>query len=100
MKKTLYRLIFWVVWSIGWVMMNIIMANAGLTTPKTIITLIGGAIASCIVTYLMAISDFFLITIIIGMIIYLILNFGLVGVSCFIYNLIWVIVTKKLTPKD
>ena len=110
MKKEAWRKVFWLIWSAGWIVLNIIWSSEGLVLPKNInfivetikfmFALTVEAIISCFVAYVMANSKFWMTIVVIAMVVILIGNFGVVRIICFIYNFILVIVTKILTPKE
>ena len=98
MRVTL-RSMFWIAWSILWIIGNIFFENAGLIGHHALGYLLLECVLSCFAAYVMAhyIVAFIILTA--YLVIMFVLNIGLVGWFCLVMNLGLAIVTKLLTQK-
>lgn len=91
--KKILRVVFWVIWSAGWILGISTLSKAGLTYYRPWYTLAYECAKSCFFANLMAKSKFWFYCVLINLVWALAKNQGLVGLLVFIYNLLLLVLT-------
>lgn len=97
--KVKLRSIFWIAWSILWIIGNISFESAGLIAHHSFLYLILECVFSCFAAYLMAHYIVLFAIMCAYLIVMFVLDISLVGWFCLVMNLGLAIITKLLTQK-
>lgn len=93
------RKLFWLSWSIVWVAVMKIMAIAQLVPPNGLGWMILDCVVSCFAAWIFSKNKLLRIIAVIYMTVKLIMNFNIVGITCYALSMLLLIATIFLNPR-
>lgn len=92
------RSIFWIIWSVVWLLSNKIMMAGGLIYYKSFWGILFDCIISCFAAWFFCRHKWIRRIGVVCLVLLLISRFSLIAIFCFVMNIMLLYITKALTP--